>query len=133
MHYVLTLERYFTFKRDALRMVGTRENNDNMKAEADAYQEVMKNWKPNHNLFAQLATISLEEEMVRVTPSKQLNENDRKAIEVFRNQLVRLFKDTEAKAGLTKEAASYLDTYKDIGGQDKRIIELFGFNPSEVR
>ncbi|MHC4045360.1 hypothetical protein [Bradyrhizobium sp. 23AC] len=133
MQYVHTLERYFKFKRDALRMVGNRENNGAMMAEAASYDELLKDWKPNYNLFSQLATYSLEEELARVMPTKHLSENDRKGVEAFKSQLLRLFKDTEAKAGLTKEAAAYLDTYKGVGGQDKRIIELFGFNPSEVR
>ncbi|KZD22805.1 hypothetical protein [Tardiphaga robiniae] len=133
MHYVQTLDRYFNFKANALRMQGDREKNEAMKAEAAGYDEVKANWKPKYNLFSQLATYSLEEELTLATPTKQLSENDRKAVEAFKNQIVRLFKDTETKAGLTKEAASYLDTYKGTGGQDKRIIELFGFNPSEVR
>jgi len=133
IHYYHVLDRYFRTKREALHMVSTRENNEGMKAEAKAYEEIIKNWKPNLNLFHQLGAFSLEEEIIQATPTKQLNEADRKAIDVFRNQLVRFFKDTEAKAGLTKEAATYLDTYKDTGGHDKRIIELFGFNPSEVR
>lgn len=133
MHYVRTLERYFTFKRNALRMVGGRENNDAMKAEAASYDELLKDWRPNYNLFSQLATYSLEEELARVMPTKGLSENDRKGVEAFKNQILRLFNATKAKAGLTKEAATYLDTYKDQGGQDKQIIELFGFNPSEVR
>lgn len=133
MHYVKTLERYFRFKRDALRMVGSRENNEAMKAEAASYDEVLREWKPNINLFSQLASYSLEDELARVMPTKHLSESDRKGVEAFKNQVLRLFKGTENKAGLTQEAAAYLDTYKDLGGQDKRIIELFGFNPSEPR
>ncbi|UPJ68110.1 hypothetical protein [Bradyrhizobium sp. 191] len=132
MHYVRTLERYFIFKRNVLRMVGERDKNDGMKAEAVAYDEVLKDWKPNNKLFHQLGTYSLEEELTRVQP-KGLSDSDRRGVEAFRSQIVRLYKDSEARAGLTKEAASYLDTYKDLGGQDKRIIELFGFNPSETR
>jgi hypothetical protein len=133
MHYVQTLDRYFNSKASALRMQGDREKNEAMKAEGASYDEVKANWKPNYNLFSQLATYSLEEELTLATPTKQLSENDRKAVEVLKNQIVRLFKDSETKAGLTKETASYLDTYKGLGGQDKRIIELFSFNPSEVR
>ncbi|WP_398474420.1 hypothetical protein [Tardiphaga sp.] len=133
MHYVQTLDRYFGFKANALRMQGNRENNDDMKAEATRYEEMKQSWKPNYNLFSKLDTYSLEEELGLATPTKQLNEADKKGIEIFKGQLLRLYKDSEVRAGLTKEAAVYLDTYRGIGGPDKRIIELFGFNPSEVR
>src|ERR1700678_3780514 len=48
--YIQTLERYFRFKRDALRMQGNRENNEALKADAKSYDEVINNWKPNNFL-----------------------------------------------------------------------------------
>jgi hypothetical protein len=68
-----------------------------------------------------------------VTNIGWLSERDQKAVEAFRNQVSTLYKNTQAKGGLTREAAEYYDTYSDLAGQDLKIKELFNFNPSEMR
>ena len=56
------------------------------------------------------AVYSFEHEVNRVTNIGWLSERDQKALEVFRNQISTLYKNTQAKGGLTRDAAEYYDT-----------------------
>jgi hypothetical protein len=47
--------------------------------------------------------------------------------------MLRILKAVSEKGGFTAEAAAYYDTYHDLAGQDKKIQELFDFNPSAHR
>jgi hypothetical protein len=133
MLYARTLERYFQFKQQALNAELNRNpQNEQLKEEVHRWRDWRPSWKPNYALFSQLSVYSLEDELGRLS-APWLSERDGKSVDAFRNQVLSLFKATQTKGGLTKEAAEYLDTYSDLEGHDKKIIELFDFNPSEPR
>jgi hypothetical protein len=134
MLYARTLERYFKFKRDAMVAESSKSpDNEPLKAELQRWQEGLKAWRPNYSLFSQIGSYSLEDEINRITPTGWLGDRDQKSVDTFRNQIIKLYKETETKGGLTIEAADYIDIYQDVSGQDKKIKELFDFNPSEPR
>ena len=133
MLYVKTLERYFQFRiQDLQSQLNKAPDNTTLKEEVERWRAGRPTFKPNHNLFAQLQSYSLPDEMDRLSTG-WLNNTEQKAVTAFRNQILTLYKASEEKGGLTPEAADYYDHYDDLGGQDKKIIELFGFNPSEWR
>jgi hypothetical protein len=132
MLFAQTLERYWQSKQQAMRGDSVRNpQNEALKAELEKWRQGLESWQPNYGLFSQLGTYSLEDEINRITPSGWLSDRDQKAVESFHNQILKLYKDTEAKGGLTVEAAEYFDAYQGTAGQDKKIKELFDFNPSE--
>lgn len=79
------------------------------------------------NPFDRLDTFSFEEELDRVTPVQDewLNENERKVIVGFKNQLVSIFGGCRQKGGYTTEAASFYDDYHDGEGQQRKAKELY--------
>lgn len=133
VQYIRTLERYFQFKEQAMSGDVSRNSNSPVKEELERWRGGRPTWKPNWSVFENLDTYSFEDEIQRVTPSGWLSESDQKAAQVYKNEMLNLYRAVEAKGGYTKEAAAYYDKYSDTGGQDKKIIELFGFNPSEPR
>lgn len=133
MFYARTLERYIQFKtNDLIAQINKNNANEVAKAELERFRQGSAEFKPNYQLFFQLKTYSLSDELGRLSTS-WMSERDQKAADTFRNQILSLFKASQEKGGLTKDAAEYYDRYSDLGGQDKKIIELFGFNPSELR
>jgi len=133
MLYIQTLQRYIQFKRDDLiRQVNKDNSNEAAKADLQRFRDGEGDFKPNYQLFSQLQTYSLEDELGRLSVN-WMSEREQKAVAAFRNQILSLYKASQEKGGLTKDAAEYYDRYSDLGGQDKKIIELFNFNPSELR
>jgi hypothetical protein len=133
MMYVRTLERYFQFKQNAMQGEVNKNNDSPVKAELERWRAGRGTWKTNYSLFENLQTYSFDDEIIRATPSGWLSETDQKAVEAYKNEMITLFRGVQAKGGYTKEAADYYDKYHDLAGYDKKIIELFGFNPSELR
>jgi hypothetical protein len=133
MVYVRTLERYFAFKQQYLTNEVNKNNESPLRAELEQWRAARPTWKPNNSLFESLHTYSFEDEIQRVTPTGWLSDTDQKSVESFKNEMLSLFRGVAAKGGWTPEAADYYDKYRDLGGQDKKIVELFGFNPSEPR
>jgi hypothetical protein len=133
MMYSRTLERFFQFKQQAMQLEVNKDNNSPVKSELEKWKAGRPSWKPNYSLFENLDTYSFEDEVNRITPSGWLGETDQKAADAYKNEILNLYRGIEAKGGYTKEAAEYCDKYGDLGGQDKKIIEVFGFNPSELR
>ncbi|MGY4428484.1 hypothetical protein ACVWWO_000961 [Bradyrhizobium sp. F1.13.1] len=133
MMYVRTLQRYVQFKQQAMQTELNKDSNSPIRVELESWRSGTQNWKINYSLFEALDTYSFEDEVRRATPSGWLNESDQRAADIYRNELTTLFRGVQAKGGFTPEAADYYDKYQDLGGQDKKIIELFGFNPSEPR
>ncbi|WP_298267721.1 hypothetical protein [uncultured Bradyrhizobium sp.] len=133
MMYVRTLERYFSFRQQAMQSEVNKDSGSPVKNELDRWKAGMPSWKPNYTMFENLGTYSFEDEINRVTPTGWLSEADQKATDLYKREIIRLFRSVEEKGGYTKEAAEYYDRYHDLGGSDKKIIQLFGFNPSAVR
>jgi hypothetical protein len=134
MLYARTLERYWEFKhQDMQRELGKNPSDEKLRIELNKWTDGLKSWKPNYHLFSQLDSYLFEDEINRITPSGWLSERDQRAVEAFRNQVISLYKASQAKGGLTKEAAEYYDKYSDLSGYDKKIIELFNFDPSAPR
>jgi hypothetical protein len=131
MLYVRTLERYFQFRQQAMQDEVNRNNSSPVKEQMEKWQVGRPAWKPNYSLFENLETYSFEDEIKRVTPAGWLSDTDQRAVEAYKNEMITLFRGIAAKGGYTKEAADYYDKYGDLGGNDKKIIELFAFNPSE--
>jgi hypothetical protein len=133
MLYVSTLRRYFQFKKqDMVAQLNKNSENVTLKPELDRWRNEEASFKPNYNLFSQLQTYSLDDELGRLS-MPWLSEQDQKAVNTFRKKILSLYHASQEKGGLTKDAAEYYDRYADLGGQDKKIIELFGFNPSQLR
>jgi hypothetical protein len=131
--YTRTLERYFSFRQQYLTNEVNKNNESPLKAELERWRADRPSWKINRSLFANLETYSFDDEIQRVTPTGWLSDADQRAVESYKKEMLNLFHGVEAKGGFTAEAADYYDKYLDTGGQDKKIIEVFGFNPSEVR
>jgi hypothetical protein len=66
-------------------------------------------------------------------PGELLDDHEKKALAFYRTELAGVFQACVVKGGFTKEAAEYFDKFSDTAGYDRKIIELFGYNPSEVR
>jgi hypothetical protein len=134
MTYVYTLQRYWEFKQqDMQRELSKDPNNQTLKDEVERWRTGVRAWKPNYSVFSQLGTYSFEDEMDRISPKGWLSEKDQRAVDTFKSQIVTHYRATQAKGGWTKDAAEFYDTYHDLAGQDKKIVELFGFNPSAPR
>lgn len=129
MMYTGTLQRYFGFRKQDLQgQLNGDPGNTALREEVERWKDQTA-FKTNHNLFSELQTYSLDDEMNRIS-TPWLNDREQKAVSTFRNQILSLYHASQAKGGLTKDAAEYYDRYADLGGQDKKIIELFDFNPS---
>lgn len=134
MLYARILERYFQFKeQDMQRELSKDGSRQGLKARLDAWRVGRPFWKPNYDLFSQIEGYSFDDEINRITPKGWLNEEEQAGVSKFKNEITRLFKDSQAKGGMTAEAAEYYDKYSDLSGYDKKIIELFDFNPSALR
>jgi hypothetical protein len=58
--YVRTLERYFTFKKQAMTgELNKSPQNEKLKAELESWRVGLDSWKPNYLLYSQLAVYSL--------------------------------------------------------------------------
>lgn len=134
MTYVRTLERYWQFKQQAIQQQAAREpTNQEIRAELERWRVGLLQWKPNYQMFERLAVMSFDNEIDRVTPSGWLSEGEQRALNSYRDEMLRIFKAVSDKGGFTPEAAVYYDTYHDVAGHDKKIKELFDFNPSALR
>lgn len=134
MNYVRTLERYWQFKQQDMMQEAAREpTNQEIRVELERWRVGLTQWKPNYQLFDRLDIASFEDEINRVTPSGWLSEREQRALNSYRDEILRMLRVVSEKGGYTAEAASYYDTYSDLGGQDKKIQELFDFNPSDRR
>jgi len=132
MLYTGTLQRYFGFrKQDLTAQLNKDPGNVALKSEVERWKD-QTSFKPNYNLFAELQTYSLDDEINRLS-MPWLSDQEQKAVSTFKNQILSLYHASQEKGGLTKDAAEYYDRYADLGGQDKKIIELFNFNPSAPR
>ena len=129
--YVRTLERYWQYKQQAMQQqLAKEQTNEEVRAELERWRAGLRQWKPNYQIFERLGAVSFEEEIVRATPSGWLSEREQRAVNSYRDEMLRLFKEITDKGGFTTEAAAYYDTYHDLAGQDKKIKELFDFNPN---
>lgn len=134
MTYVQTLQRYWQFKQQAMRQEAAKDStNEDLKAELERLGAGLREWKPDYQMFGRLGTVSFDDEIKRVTPSGWLGEREQRAVNSYRDEMLRLFKGVADKGGFTTEAAAYYDTYHDLAGQDKKIKELFDFNPSALQ
>lgn len=134
MMYARTLERYFQFKLDDMVRQSNKEpENASLKKEVERWREGKKTWHPNYNLYSQLLSFSLDDETNKLVPKGWLSERDQLSVLAYRDEILTLFKETEAKGGLTPRAAAYVDEYRSERGPDKKIIELFDFDPSATR
>ena len=133
MMYARTLERYFQFKQQQMTSEVIKNSESQLRAELERWKTGRPSWRPNYSLFTIVGVFSFEDEIRRITPEGWLSEQDQRAVNAYRDRLLSIFKGVQAKGGYTKEAAEFYDKYHDLGGQDKKIIELFGFNPSEIR
>lgn len=131
MLYARTLDRYFQFKLEYMTREVSKNPESPMRADLERWRTGRPSWQPGYDLFERLGTYSFEDEINRSTPNGWLSERDQTAVTAFKNELVALFKSVQAKGGYTPEAADFYDKYNDLGGQDKKIVELFGFNPSQ--
>jgi hypothetical protein len=82
--------------------------------------------------YSKIQGARLGDELTRATPT-WLDANEMKQAQIFRSQLATLFEGCQDKGGYTPEAAEFYDKYHDIGGEDLKIKELFGINPSDVK
>jgi hypothetical protein len=134
--FVGLLDRYGNWKADDL----VRQLNANHTEQAvlarERFTKEQSDWRAKalgNDVYAKLATYKFEEEMSRAAPDGWLDDKERKAAETLRAHMVRMFDECEKKGGYTIEAAEFYDRYHDLGGYDKKIKELFGVNPSDVR
>ena len=129
--YVRTLGRYWQFKQQAMQQqYGKEPTNEELRAELERWRTGLQQWKPNYQMFERLEAMSFDDEINRVTPSGWLSEREQRAVNSYRDEMLRIFKGITDKGGYTTEAAAYYDTYHDLAGEDKKIKELFDFNPS---
>lgn len=132
MMFINTMQRYVQFKENRMVSdVGKNPGDETFAADVARWRNGKANFKPNYNLFETLDTYSLSDELNRLDFS-WMSAAEQKAVETYKNQILSLYKSSQERHGLTKEAAAYYDKYADLGGQDKKLIELFGFNPSEL-
>lgn len=135
--YVRTLERYVQSKyEDVARKLNHGEADFALRQKIDAWSTAQNNWRQRifkDGLFARAQAGDLEGLLVDAFPKDLLDDGETQAVDRYRSEIVRLFKGCVQKGGFTKEAAEYYDKFSDLGGYDKKIIELFNYNPSQLR
>lgn len=91
MLFVQTLERYFQFKaQDLARSAGKDPNNQALQDELKRWRDGRPSFKWNTNLFNQLSSYSLADELGRFNVA-WLPQQDQKAVDAFRNQILTLW------------------------------------------
>ncbi len=133
--FTRVIDRYTEWKRGDLGRRLQAANTDENRQAVQRFSVAQSKWRSSafpDNELERLRNNAFESELKRVTPD-WLDTNEAKALEGFRNELVRLFDECEKKGGYTNDGADFYDRYSDMGGWDLKIKELFGVNPSEVK
>jgi len=128
------LDRYGNWKRENLMKQLNANKDKDMQQAGEAFYKAFNNWRSRalgNEVHNRLSVHRFDEEMTKVAPDDWLDERERRAAGSFRAQMVRMFADCEKKGGYTPEAAEFYDRYHDLSGQDEKIKELFGVNPSK--
>jgi len=130
-----TLDRYANSKGDML----VRKHNTNATEDSqnglNKYNAAVGKWRGaalGHGPYERLKDYKLADEMQKVMPTDWLDEKERAATEKFKTEIIGLFDACAAKGGFTPAAADYYDRYHDLAGYDRKIEELFGYNPSKA-
>jgi hypothetical protein len=129
-------DRYGAWKQgELLRQLSANHNEQTAQAR-EVFAKGLNEWRRRaigNDVYGRLTTYKFEEEMQRAAPDDWLDERERKAAASLRAQMVRMFADCEKKGGYTAEAAEFYDRYHDLSGYDRKINEVFGVNPSEIK
>lgn len=134
--FMRTFDRYLNWKKDDLvRRQNVNQTEESKKAaqEFPAKQSAWRSLAFADGRFGRLDTFKFAEELRQVMPTALLDKREQRAAEAFAAQLVRMVEECDKKGGYTTEAADFYDHYHDSAGNDEKIKELFGVNPSELR
>jgi hypothetical protein len=134
--YVRLFDRYFSWKQSELLRQYNSTQSPESKQALDRFRDKPGRWRSRalgREIWDNLNSERLSDELTKASPDDWLEPHEKKAADAFRAELVRLFKACEEKGGYTDEAADYYDKYHDLAGQDRKIQDMFGINPSEVR
>lgn len=136
MLYVRIFDRYLNWRSDELMRRYNAGNSPEAKKALDEFREKPGKWRSlslRSGMWRDLDSSKLKKELDQADPSTWLAPSEIKAAEELKAEVLGLFKACESKGGYTPEAADFYDTYHDTGGQDLKIKEMFGVNPSDVR
>jgi hypothetical protein len=130
------LDRYGSWKSDELVRQLNADHNEQTTQAREVFAKAFNEWRRRalgNDVYERLTTYNFEDEVQRAAPDDWLDERERKAAGSLRAQMARMFADCEKKGGYTAEAAEFYDRYHDLSGYDRKIKELFGVNPSEIK
>jgi hypothetical protein len=134
--YTRLFDRYLNFKSDELMRRYNAGNSPESKKALEDFRDKPGTWRSRAlrpNIWEGLDGAKLLKELDQASPAAWLEPNEVKAAEDLKADIVKLFKDCEAKGGYTPEAAGFYDKYHDTGGHDLKIKEMYGVNPSDPR
>jgi hypothetical protein len=133
--FARVIDRYIEWKRTELAKVVLSQSTGTNRADLQHLSDNQSHWRSSTFVPDQVQRIKkngLLPELERVIPD-WLSPEEKGKLEGLKTEIVQLFDDCEKKGGYTPEGAEFYDRYSDIGGWDRKIKELFGFNPSDVK
>ena len=131
--YVRLFDRYLNWKLDDLRRRYSANNTPELK---DALQELNikgSAWRSRAvgDTFGRISPETLVAELEIAKPNDWLDAKEATIADRLRGRVVRMVNECVAKGGFTNEVADFYDRYKDLGGQDRMIKEVFGVEQPE--
>ena len=135
--YVRTVERYVQSRYDDLvRKLNTGATDPSIRQELEKRAGLLAIWRQRvyrDGLFARAQSGEFDTLLKEAAPDGLLDDAETKSLVQYQREVSALFKACVVKGGYTIEAAIYYDKYRDAGGNDRKIIEFFGYNPSELK
>lgn len=132
--YTHVLDRYIQFRyQEVLKKQNRSPEEQSLLNETVRREAEWRGRALGRGPYYKFETYDLVEELENASPLKMLEGKDHAAAEKFKRELIELFVGCEKKGGFTVQYAEYYDRYHEIAGYDRKIIDLFDFNPSEVK
>ncbi|MET4208646.1 hypothetical protein [Bradyrhizobium sp. LA2.1] len=135
--YVRIIDRYMGARySDLANQMSKGDPSSGSRAKLERWAVLVGEWRARtirDDLFAKAQQLKIDDLLAVAEPGEFMSKEESTALHRLRDDISRLFKDCEKKGGYTAEAAEYYDRYFDMAGWDKKIIELFNYNPSAPR
>ena len=85
-----------------------------------------------HGPYENLKSYDLDTYLRASIPTALFDTQERDKVGKFRGEVLTLYNASKTKGGLTSEAADFEDKYRDLGGYDAKMKEIFGVSLNDL-
>jgi hypothetical protein len=126
--YVQVMERLSKVKNAEVMKAYETNKNETTLAAAQKFSDEVGKWMASKGggPYGDVNGYNFESTMRRAIPHGWLSVQDQETAKHFAEQLIEMFKGCEKKGGATPETTAFIDKYRDLGGIDSKLKELFG-------